>query len=469
MLKKVLLSGVALIPIGLARLGFNAVALRMFGEHTTGQLNLALSLGMALALPVSAAFGPSVLRFVAFERGRDRPDVAGGVLTRLLLWGLFFEVVTAGLAFVFREHLPNAQALSTGLFSAAVAVGVSYSIYLVLRNGLYAVDRVPTYTGLELGASLLFFGSLGALVLWAPASASLLAFFIGYLSFSLGALFVLRGQLRLDTLSEGPSGAEVARFAGLAAVGTTASMGLKEVATVLTPTLAGFEGTAFLATALAALTPMHFLPRTLRSLLFAESATHHGRGDPEALARQFSEISHQLALFNIPIVAIVMILAEPILTLTGTRLDPERIMVFRLLALAGLLDILASTAANALAGVGRVGINAAGSALGLLTAAMVWYFAGELGLLGVAIGYFAASIARGGIPMVVATKDLGVRFTHDWTKVSQLAVMGGAAVALEHLLGGFIATGLYLTLVAPLLYPSLRSLVLRVQARRARP
>ncbi|CAN0555786.1 unnamed protein product, partial [Laminaria digitata] len=195
-LKKVLLSGVALIPIGLARLGFNAVSLRAFGEHTTGELNVALSLGMALALPVSAAFGPSVLRFVAFERGKDRPDVAGGVLTRLLIWGLLFEILTAGLAYAFRNQLPNAAGLSDLLFFGAVAVGISYSVYLVLRNGLYAVDRVATYTGLELLTALLFFGSLAGLVLWAPSAASLLAFLVGYTSFILGALFVLRTQLR---------------------------------------------------------------------------------------------------------------------------------------------------------------------------------------------------------------------------------------------------------------------------------
>ncbi len=467
MLKKVLLSGVALIPIGLARLGFNAVSLRAFGEHTTGELNVALSLGMALALPVSAAFGPSVLRFVAFERGKDRPDVAGGVLTRLLIWGLLFEILTAGLAYAFRNQLPNAAGLSDLLFFGAVAVGISYSVYLVLRNGLYAVDRVATYTGLELLTALLFFGSLACLVLWAPSAASLLAFLVGYTSFILGALFVLRTQLRFDTIKQGPAAGSIARFAGLAAVGTTASMGLKEVATVLTPSLAGFEGTAFFALALATLAPMHFIPRTLRSLLFAESASHDGRGDNSALAKQFSTISHQLALFNIPIVAAVMILAEPLLSVVGAQLSPERVWVFRLLALGGLLDILASTAANALAGVGRVGINATGSVLGLLTASAVWYAAGDLGLLGVGLGYFGASVMRALVPITVASRDLGVKPSSAWSQIGLLAGVGTGCVLLEGVLGGFIATGLHATLVAPLLYPSVRQLVERVMAKRA--
>jgi O-antigen/teichoic acid export membrane protein len=468
MLKKIFFSGVALIPIGLARLGFNAITMRYFGERTTGELNVALSLGMALALPVSAAFGPSVLRFVSYERGRGRPEIGAALLTRLLIWALVLEAAVAGLAFFFRDSLPNAQVLSDPLFAGSVAVGISYSVYLILRNGLYAVDKVGVYTTLEVGAAVLFFGSLAAFIMLAPPDAALLAFLVGYASFCLGALFVLRKSLGFGSIAEGPKSGAIARFAGLAAVGTSASMGLKEIATVLTPTLAGLEGTAFLALALAALTPMHFVPRTLRSLLFAESATHSGRGSEEALAKQFSEISHQLALFNIPIVATVMMFAEPILSVVGATLNPERIFVFQLLAFAGLVDILAGTAANALAGVGRVGVNATGSVLGLLAAAGIWFGASDLGLTGVAIGYVAASLVRAGVPIVVAHRGLNVRITRDFKRIGQLVVLGAGAIALERMMGPWIAGGLHATLVLPVLYPNIKQVVERLKAKRAR-
>ncbi len=468
MLKKILFSGIALIPIGLARLGFNAVTVRYFGERTTGELNVALSLGMALALPVSAAFGPSVLRFVSFERGKGRPELGAALLTRLLLWALVLEVAVGALAFVFRDYLPNAQVLSDPLFAGSVAVGISYSIYLILRNGLYAVDKVAIYTGLEIGAALLFFGSLAAFIFLAPPDAALLSFLVGYASFCVGALFVLRKSLGFASIAEGPKTSAIVRFAGLAAIGTSASMGLKEIATVLTPTLAGLEGTAFLALALAALTPMHFVPRTLRSLLFAESATHSGRGSEAALAKQFSEISHQLALFNIPIVATVMVFANPILSIVGVTLDPERLYVFQMLAFAGLVDILAGTAANALAGVGRVGVNASGSVLGLIAAAAVWFGVGDLGLTAVALGYVAASLIRAAVPIIVAHTALNVRLTRDYKRVGQLLVLAAGAVALERMMGPWIAGGLHATLALPVLYPNLKQLVERIKAKRAR-
>lgn len=468
MLKKIIFSGIALIPIGLARLGFNAVAIRYFGERTTGELNLALSLGMAVALPVSAAFGPSVLRFIAFERGKGRPEVAASLLARLLIWALIFETLVGGLAFLFREHLPNAQGLSDALFASAIAVGISYSVYLILRNGLYAVDKVAIYTGLEIAAAVLFFGSLAGLVLLAAPDNALLAFLVGYASFCIGALFFLRSNISFASIKQGPSIASIGRFAGLAAVGTTAGLGLKEVATVLTPTLAGLEGTAFLALTLAALAPMHFVPRTLSSLLFAESASHHGQGNREALAKQFSEISHQLALFNIPIVATVMIFAEPILLVVGASISPERVVVFQLLAFAGLIDILSGTSLNALAGVGRVGITASGAVLGLAAAAGVWFGAKDLGLLGVAIGYVSASVVRSSIPVVVANRLLDVKLCRDYSRLAQIVALAAGAIALERMMGPWIASGLHAALVLPVLAPNLKQLLDRVKAKRAR-
>lgn len=469
MLKKILLSGVALVPIGLARLGFNAVALEVYGEQVSGELNVALSLGMALALPVSAAFGPSVLRFVSFERGKGRPRVASWMLLRLLLWALAFEALVVLAALLGRERLPQADLLTDDLLFAAIAVGLSYSAYLVLRNGLYAVDRVGAYAALELATAGVFFGSLAALVLLAPASAALFAFFAGYTGFCLAALLALRRDLSNGRApEEGAPTGEIVRFASIAAVATTASMGLREIATVLTPSLAGLEGTAFLALAIAALTPMHFLPRTLRSLLFAESATHAGRGDDAALARRFSEVSHQLAMFNTPIAAGVALLARPLLELAQVSVTDDRVLVFRLLVLAGLVDILASTAANALGGVGRVGVNAAGSIAGLAVAALVWLGLGQLGLTAVGLGYLAAALVRAGVPVLVAARDHGVRPTRSWPRFGLLLGAAGLGLALEPYAGPWIPSALYAGLSVVVLLPSLAMLKDRLQKRRGR-
>jgi O-antigen/teichoic acid export membrane protein len=465
-LRKVLLTGVGLVLIGLSRLAFNAVARHGFGAETAGAANIALSLAILVALPVSTALSAPAVRFVAAARGEAALGRAGALGRGLALAAVLGGLATALIPAPFAEVLGGGRGLSAPLTLAALGVGGIYAVYQVLRALLYAFDRVDAYGALELVAALVFGLALAGLALSGHGEALVLAFGAAWLAFVLGAGWALREPLGV------PAPADERRplrpilvFAFYGLLGSTCSLGSRELAVLYAPAHGGLEGAALIGLAVSIVTPLAFVPRVLRTVLFAETAALDGRGDRAGLARALSEASHWLLILDVPLCAGVAILAAPLLVAFGAEPSAEAVLVLRLLVLVAGAEILATPATNALPGIGRIALTAWSAVLGLGVAVAIWALPGG-GVVLLALGLVASALVKGGLPTVVAMRSLGLVPTRSPGRLALLVLGGLAGVAVADLASPWVGAVLYAGFGLAAGWPELVEL-LRIVRRRS--
>jgi len=431
-LKNVLLTAVGLALIGLARLAFNTVALNAFDETLAGQLNVALSLSVLLSLPASTAFGATTVRFMAQARGQGRPGAAAWIYRTTLAATIIVATAGTVAALGARSWLSHLQGVDEALVFQAVELSVAYVSYLFFRNVLYALDRVKLYTYLEVGTGTVFFVTLSSLALLGRGHTLLTAFLASWVAFSVAGLWLTRAQWTTPCPPEERTGwRPLASYSLLALVGTASSLCVRELAVFFAPAVADLGGAAHLALSMSLLAPLQFFPRMLRTALFAHSAELDGRGQQAALAGSLGAASHWLLLATVPACAVLALGAAPILTALGGTATPERLLVFRLLTAAALVDVVATPASNALPGVGNVKAPAY-AALGalVLTIAAWWWLTPILGFTGLAVGMLLNSVVKGAVPIYAARVTLGARLTHAPGRVGLLGLgaLGGLAL-----------------------------------------
>ncbi len=470
MLKNVALTGVALVLIGVQRLAFNAAALRLFGEQVSGSLNVALSLAVLVSLPASTAFGTTALRYLSQARGQGRPRAVAHTFRLLLKWSLGVSLATAVALWTLREPVARAEHLTERLVLVAAVMATAYVLYLYMRNVFYGLDRVATYTRLELVGALGFFLALGLLAVLAKASLLLLSFVAAYVCFSLPALWACRDLFGVEApkQEERPAWRDLFGYSAWALVGTVASLMVRELVVLLAPDQADLGAAAFMALSLSMLSPLQILPRTLRTALFAHSAELSGRGQADvALKTSVGEANHWLLLLTLPAAGLVAILAQPLIELLGSSASPERLLAFWLLAGATVVDVVATPAVNALSGAGDVRLPAVAALVALLAAGLVWLLVPP-GVLALAGGLFASSLVKGGIPLVAAHRRFGASLTRTAWRTQALGGLAGIALALVWVTGRplWIAPAFAAAAVFVLL-PSLRELVSLAQSWRS--
>lgn len=460
MLRSVLLTGIALALVGLARLGFNAVALNGFGEELAGRLNVALSLGMLVSLPVSTAFGPTALRFMGQALGQGRLARAAWTFRLLLVLTLVGAAVSTGLVWLGRDEIAASRGIDARLVVLGGAVALAYTLYLYTRNVLYAVGRVGLYTAIELISGVVFFAVLLGLFASGRGDLLLVSFVAGYLVFTVFALLAERQRLRrVPEPVETVPWRELGGYATLMLVGAVSSLSVREIVVLLAPSADDMGGAAHLALSLSLLTPLQMLPRMLRTVLFAKAAELDGRGDHEALGRTLTESNHWLFLANVPVCGVALVLAEPIIVSLGGDPTPERLLVFRLLLAGAVFEVLATPVTNALPGIGEVRVPAFSAVAGLLAAALVWLASPRLGIVGLSLGLVVSSVVKSAVPMWVARQRLGVRATRSPRLMVSLTALSAAAwIAVELRAPAWPLAAGYALLVTVLAWASLAEL-----------
>ncbi len=462
MLRKILLTGLGLVLTGVAHLSFNAVALRLFGERVTGQINVAFSLGMLLVIPASTAFGATVVRYVGLAKGAGDARRAAWVFRTLFGATLLVALIAVGVVFIFAERIAASRGVSQAFVWYAGVFSLAYAVYLFVRNVLYALDRVPLYTALELLSAVAFFLGLGLAAFLDEPGLMLFAFIAQYLTFAVAAICSRalprwRGALARDHQTARVPTRDLASYSLLSLLGTATSLSMRELAVFLAPSFAGLEGAAYLALSLSLLLPLNVIPRMLRSVFMAHGAHTDGAGDRARFVHPLNEASHWLMLATIPTCMGLIILASPLFVLMGGAPTPERLLVFRLLVAGATVDVLATPVINALAGSGRVKINTIAAVLAFAAALLTWWITGRhLGLVGLALGAAIAFVIRSIIPMAHAYRELGVRYTRRPGMVLILVGLGLVAVACEHLTARPLTVGIaYGALAVVVLSPSL--------------
>jgi O-antigen/teichoic acid export membrane protein len=469
-LRNVVLTGVGLAVVGLMRLGFNAIALRGFGEAVAGQLNVALSLSILLSLPATTAFGGTTVRFIGQAFAQGRRERAARFYRVLILATLASAAVVAVGAILARDLIAPAQQLEGFLVIEAAVVAVGYALYLVFRYVLYAIDRVAAYARLELLGCVAFFAVTGALAWLGAGTHLILAFVAANLLFGGGTLWITRELFLLPCpAAERPSWGPVLSFSFIAAIGTAASLCVRELAVFAAPHVADLGGAAHLGLSMSLLAPLQMFPRMLRSVIFAHSAQLDGAGRRDEVGRSVTEATHWLLVAVVPACGLLGLAGGPLIELLGGTATPERLLVFRLLTVAALMEVMATPAANALPGVGHVKAPNYAAVVALAVTGVIWLAATpELGLVGLALGMVANAIVKGGVPMWFAWRDLGARPTRAPGRVSLLIALTIGALGLATIWPEWqlVLVG-YVALAAPTIGAPLQDLVTMVRRRLA--
>lgn len=466
-----MLTGVGLAVIGLMRLGFNFVALRALGEGAAGQLNVALSLAVLLSLPATTAFGSTVMRFMGQALAAGERERAAWIYRATLLATLVVALGVAAVAAAARDAIAPAQQITPPLVLEAAMVAVGYALYLFLRNVLYAADRVSAYAVFEVGGALLFLLAVVALVFAGAGSHLLVAFMVAYVGFGLATLVSTRSLLVLGCPADRrPRLLPLLQFSTIASIGTAASLSVRELAVFAAPRIADLGAAAHLGLSMSLLAPLQMFPRMLRTVIFSHSAALDGSGRQDELGRSLTEANHWLALVAVPACGLVGVLGAPLIEVMGGVATPERLLVFRLLTVAALMEVLATPAANALPGAGHVKAPNYAAIVALVVTAAIWVLAkGELGLVGLALGMVVNSIIKGGVSIWYAWRDLEARPTRAPGRLALLLTLTLAVLAAATFWPhGWLLAGLYAVAVVPLLVAPARELAALLKTRLGR-
>ena len=466
MLRKFFFTGIGLILIGLSRFAFNELSQLQFGLEQTGRLNLALSLAILLSMPAVASFVPAMLRFVAKARGEGNHKQAHFLMKRLGQFTVGTLTVIAGFMILFRDEIGQSRGIDGQLVYYSAAILLAGGSYQFVRNLCYAMDRVARYSLFELYAGLGFALTLFALVFWEAKDHLLLAFIVSHLIFVIAGLREFSDDSSKDTRSD-ISYRPIFAFSFWAFLGTSASWGLRELSVIITADFADLEGVAHMGWCVAFLTPMQFLPRVIRTVIFADTAEKSGRGEDKQAALAVSETSHWIANLNLPVCGVLILLASEILSVLTQSSRPEFVLVLRLMIVAIAFDTLSTSASSAISGAGKIKLNMFMSLLGLAAATTVWGVLGmNSGVQGVAYGLLSASVVRGTGLIVVA------KLTFDVSLSRKPVVLGTLILALlmcyfalSFGLQVWFAAGLYALISFGLLFPETKTLVVRLRSQ----
>lgn len=432
MFRKILLTGVSLALIGLSRFIFNSLTLRNFGSDTTGQLNVAMSLAMLASLPATTSVGTAVVRFVARARGRGQFDQENAYIKKSLFSTLSIALaVVLALAWV-SDPLAAWNKIDANLIWQVGLFAGTYALYQWMRGVYYARNKVGPYTILEGASGVAFVICLLALTLSKQSFYLLLSFCVAYGFFFVTALIrephLLFGNSA--TLSE-EENRDFWNYSLLAFVATSASLAVRELAILAAPHFSDFSGAAHLALCQSMLVPLQFLPRTLRTVLFAESAELDGRGDLSGLRQSTNRATHWLFFLQLPVCVIVILFSERFLRWSGGQTTRDHLLIFAILTFAALLEIVATPITNTLPGIGRIGITASGAVFGLVVAVVAGSICAERwGMVGLTLGVFLSSAIKCGLPMFFGIRQYGFVLTSDRWRATLFAIVSCVAVLL---------------------------------------
>lgn len=435
MLRKIILTGIGLLFVGASRFGFNLASINSLGEETTGTLNLIFSTALLIGLPTVAFSNAATVRFIAKSRGEDRPRTADWIYRRLYIANAVSVLLCIGLLHLFSEKTASWLNLQTASLSYAYLIAVAYVFYQFARHALYAGDQVGIATILEIISGLVFFASLGLMIVFQTGDNLVLCFAIGYLVFVLGSSWVQRSRWRTSCTAEDKiPQKEILSFSALALLGTTASMSVNELAIIFAGDVGELSGAAFMGLCASALVALQLLPRMLRTVLFAESSELDGVGDHDKLTRLTTECNHWILLINIPICVAMALIAGPILEVMGTEVTPERILAFQFLIGASLVAIIGMAASNVLPGIGDLKTPVLASISGLLiTLALWWWTTEHWGLVALAFGLFANAIIKTTIAILVLKKRMPVEMSKSPGALAILSLISIFALVSSYL------------------------------------
>lgn len=157
MLRKVILTIIALGSLGLTKLIFNAVIIRRFGPELLGNINLAISTAFLFSLFASAGLSPATTKYIAQYAGKSDEKNSKRSFTIGLSFNLILSMIMSLLMFANSKQLAELMNGEQIWFAKASLMVFLYSLYLFCKSAYFGINRVETYFKNEIFADTVFF------------------------------------------------------------------------------------------------------------------------------------------------------------------------------------------------------------------------------------------------------------------------------------------------------------------------
>lgn len=373
---------------GLVRFLYSVLIGRFLGAAALGTVNAAISTALLLSLLWPTSAGQAATRFVAQLRGSGQADTAqaaAGYLGRRMLGAACVLALAAVGVCLGPLQTDPWTAIGAGLLL------LGYAGWSFTRGVQYGAGQIARAAGWDAAGAAVALVLLAAVLAlgWQPVL--LLPLAIGYGAYA--AVCWPRGSgAAIDPVLR----AQMNRFVGYGVLGTVSSTGLLQLSMIVSGIAGSDVDTGRYAAALSLATPATMLARTLSQVLFPVLAEAGGRGDVAGLRRQTDAMTRGLAVTMLPVFGALALAADAVLVVAyGTAYVPARLLL-QVLLLAVLFTTLPIAAINRLNAVGVAGARFVSTvaAGGLVLAVLAWLLlVPALGVLGVAVGYLAATAA----------------------------------------------------------------------------
>ena len=417
--------GGALSTIGLLAQGVLRFATAFFVGHIAGKSELgvvasAIATATILALLWPTPTGSAASKFLARARGEGNSaeikSIAAHLRRRAIQTAVLLGLVS----------LPAWVLIDNGSWAGAVSVGaltIAYSGYSFTRGVQFGAGQVPRATAWDLTSVVLGLGGLLALLLAGVRGPALVL-----------PLVLAYGLYALAGLPYGASGRparqrrrELDGFVALGAVGTLASTGFLQLSQIAAKLVGGDADAGQYAAALNLATPASMLAASLSLVLLPSLAEAWGRGDHAAFHAQTNSATRALAVVMVAIFGSIIVCSRLLIEVIWGESYAAAQNVLPLLVVAVLATNLGVGSVNALTTRSQGGmlVTTGASVLGMIVGVTMWLVvAPGMGIVGVAMGYLSGTVVIAAIPIGVAWRTGG----HKWSLLFGKVVLGLSVV-----------------------------------------
>lgn len=284
------LSLAALVLFGLVRFCFATFGVRVFGPAYVGDVMGAIAPALLLATVGAAPLAVLISKYVPELKAQDQRDRAARVYTAMMFAGVTVLVAPGVILGV-----------GLGFRCVAIAYFSLYVVYLLLKQSMYAFQRMHEYFIAEAVSSATFFVAFGA----ACASGATALATVSLLCPPFVFLLIASRQLRREMLWAG-CGHELRSnlrqygpFLFSTLINALAGVaGYQLVLTVGALLEVDKTTLGYIAVLLAALSPFGLVPSALGTVLFPELARRYGAEDTQGQTRLVANATAFLQLFS---------------------------------------------------------------------------------------------------------------------------------------------------------------------------
>lgn len=421
-------SRVGLSLIGLAAQGSlrfltNLVIGRLAGPAALGVSSSVIATAQIASLLGPTTAGSAASKFVARSRGLDDISQATAVAKHVSRVVLAVALCLGSAAAI----LWAAPAGHGGLAERAVVfvLVLGYSGYSVARGVQFGAGKFLRGTLWDLVTATLGFGGL-LICLWADVRPvlALTPVAIALLTYSLSGVVVKSNKTVPWALKR-----EIWAFVLMGILGTLCSAGLLQGGVLMAQHIGGAASAGHYASAMTLATPMALVGGSISLALFPRMSQTFGSGN-ENQYRSMTTSAVRTVTAIVPLIFGPMVICAHSIErwVWGTDFQ-QHPMLLPLLLLACMATTLGAPGTNALTAAGHDGVRRSMyyALLGAGICGTIWLLlARNWGLIGVAIGYLAATVIIWIAPLLVLTLRNGYRLL--WQIFSTCACIGALAL-----------------------------------------